>query len=754
MDRLVRVISHDGKATVYTYDENGNRSTAKYANGITITYTYDECNRLKLEKVTDKNQKLISEYRYTTEKGERTKVSEKDSVGKEIETVYKYDECSRLLSESISVKKSGEEDVTDIQYTYDSVGSRISKTVNGLKTEYSYNELNQLIGEKIVGENASDDQSQNSSDNSKTSNVSKDSSSDSNPSKASKDSSSDVDTSYDTVYRYDKNGNLIETVSKDKKCTYTYDLFNRMTGYTDGVVNYTYTYDAEGVRRTKTCYSGDHSTTVMYITDTLTEFSQTLAETDENGQIGTCYTSGFELIGKTDFIYEVNGGSKDKSENESVTNDSTVELSNEPKHEDSYYILDGHSNVRMVLGSSVEVKASYRYSAYGEILEGTADLEDGYYYTGEYMDTETGLYYLRARYMNPATATFTSMDSYAGNIYDPASLHRYLYANANPVKYTDPSGHSPLASLTTAVSQLTVLQTNAIILSMATVSGLMNMAMKTLMCVVDGKGLPSASEYGKAFIEGFYIGSILGMFSMFAAVCMNLTLLEMYLCIGGGTAAKLAIDGAIAAYKGDVKGAVINGLFALFSMAAFSKMYDVYTETTISSGPGNATKVECKPDGTCEQKNNVPSEEVDTVTVSKSGGETASGNVGGSGSDIGNGKQYSVMYEASPGKGKTRSAHRNAANREFYNQMADDSQFKEAMDNYFGYDVMEYMKSGKSCLKNPSPDWIWHHPANNSGVIQLIPKNQHQWSILQPVLHPGKNGKGGFGLFFDEYYER
>ena len=228
--------------------------------------------------------------------------------------------------------------------------------------------------------------------------------------------------------------------------------------------------------------------------------------------------------------------------------------------------------------------------------------------------------------MNPATATFTSMDSYAGNIYDPASLHRYLYANANPVKYTDPSGHSPLASLTTAVSQLTVLQTNAIILSMATVSGLMNMAMKTLMCVVDGKGLPSASEYGKAFIEGFYIGSILGMFSMFAAVCMNLTLLEMYLCIGGGTAAKLAIDGAIAAYKGDVKGAVINGLFALFSMAAFSKMYDVYTETTISSGPGNATKVECKPDGTCEQKNNVPSEEIDTVTVSKSDGETANGN--------------------------------------------------------------------------------------------------------------------------------
>lgn len=106
------------------------------------------------------------------------------------------------------------------------------------------------------------------------------------------------------------------------------------------------------------------------------------------------------------------------------------------------------------------------------------------------------------------------------------------------------------------------------------------------------------------------------------------------------------------------------------------------------------------------------------------------------------------MYEASPGKGKTRSAHRNAANREFYNQMANDSQLKKAMDDYFGYDVMEYMKSGKSGLKNPSPDWVWHHPADNPNAIQLIPKIQHQAPILQPILHPGENGKGGFGLLF------
>lgn len=60
------------------------------------------------------------------------------------------------------------------------------------------------------------------------------------------------------------------------------------------------------------------------------------------------------------------------------------------------------------------------------------------------------------------------------------------------------------------------------------------------------------------------------------------------------------------------------------------------------------------------------------------------------------------------------------------------------------------MKSGKSNLKNPSSNWVWHHSADNPGVIQLIPKNQHQASELQSVLHPGRNGKGGFGIYFGE----
>ena len=60
-------------------------------------------------------------------------------------------------------------------------------------------------------------------------------------------------------------------------------------------------------------------------------------------------------------------------------------------------------------------------------------------YSGEQTDA-SGLQYLRARYYDPANGRFNRLDPFAGNNSDPQSLHKYLYAHANPVMNTDPTG--------------------------------------------------------------------------------------------------------------------------------------------------------------------------------------------------------------------------------------------------------------------------------------------------------------------------
>jgi RHS repeat-associated protein len=69
------------------------------------------------------------------------------------------------------------------------------------------------------------------------------------------------------------------------------------------------------------------------------------------------------------------------------------------------------------------------------------------------MNAETGLQYLRARYYSPDTGRFNRLDPFIGNTQDPQSLHKYLYAHANPVMGADPTGLFTLASVNMANSK-------------------------------------------------------------------------------------------------------------------------------------------------------------------------------------------------------------------------------------------------------------------------------------------------------------
>ncbi|GIG55008.1 RHS repeat-associated core domain-containing protein [Demequina activiva] len=65
-------------------------------------------------------------------------------------------------------------------------------------------------------------------------------------------------------------------------------------------------------------------------------------------------------------------------------------------------------------------------------------------WNGEYADPDTGMVWLRARWYDPASARFITADPWHGDPSVPASLNRYLYANADPVNNTDPTGLSTM----------------------------------------------------------------------------------------------------------------------------------------------------------------------------------------------------------------------------------------------------------------------------------------------------------------------
>jgi len=134
----------------------------------------------------------------------------------------------------------------------------------------------------------------------------------------------------------------------------------------------------------------------------------------------------------------------------------------------SVYHYDGLGSTRLLSNLSGAVTDRYTYTAFGESdTAGTSGNNSGstdnnYLYTGEQRDPNLGFYYLRARYMDPGAGRFVSQDSWMGNSSDPLSLHKYGYANFNPVMGVDPSGMFTLTQMMTATNIQSVLTTTAV----------------------------------------------------------------------------------------------------------------------------------------------------------------------------------------------------------------------------------------------------------------------------------------------------
>lgn len=361
--RIETVTDGEGNVTSYTYDNVGNLETVTYPNGVVTTYGYDSTNLIISIYTVNSDGDVLQDYNYTRDLNGN--IVEADEG---VRTVYyEYDALGRLTKET--VEDSSGTHVTE--YTYDANSNRLSKTVDGVVTTYTYNEINQLVQAGSV------------------------------------------------TYTYDASGNLVaQSDNGVLTASYEYDEKNQLIKVTSAGISgedvYEFEYDAVGNRISQTI----NGVTTNYIADSSTGYSQVLKSTEGSNYVS--YTRGFGLISRYDGT------------------------------ETLYYLSDVTGTVRALVDEDGIVTDTYVFDSFGNLTESTGTTENSYGFQGEEQD-ETGLIYLRARYMDPETGRFMCMDTYGGNLADPVSQNRYLFANSNPVKYRDPSGHTNLTEQLLAI---------------------------------------------------------------------------------------------------------------------------------------------------------------------------------------------------------------------------------------------------------------------------------------------------------------
>ncbi len=101
-----------------------------------------------------------------------------------------------------------------------------------------------------------------------------------------------------------------------------------------------------------------------------------------------------------------------------------------------WYHHDQIGSTRAMTDGSGNVQATYTFDPYGNTASSTGSLANQpFLFDGQYRDPETGMYYLRARYDDPATGQFLTRDPAAATTREP-----YGFVSGNPVNVADPSG--------------------------------------------------------------------------------------------------------------------------------------------------------------------------------------------------------------------------------------------------------------------------------------------------------------------------
>lgn len=398
----------------YAYDANGNLAGTSYINQVTHAYAYNSLNRLTnlaVDRQAGGSGGIatpLQGYTYTLNAaGHRTGISELG--GRTIE--HTFDRLYRLNREMITTEGDDSDTrIGTIAYGYDAVGNHL----------YRYtNDWNYVAGRPLSAFVPSHGRYYNYRD------------------QASGES-------------YDANGNTTVSETKGSSGSPTsandiYSFDNRLIRRTrgDGLV-VDVLYNTDGDRVAKWVKQGSLNLSIhRYLVDrtNLTGYAQVVEERDGSGELVSCHLYGHDLIAFDDWITRVNGFPERLS-----------------TPERRWYQYDGLGSVRGLSNDDGVLVEEYTYEAFGTLIglrqldPATSQLvtqdpnslasltNNRYLFTGEQWDPDLGMYFLRARYLNPNTGRFHTEDTYEGRNDEPLTLHKYLYANSNPVTFIDPTG--------------------------------------------------------------------------------------------------------------------------------------------------------------------------------------------------------------------------------------------------------------------------------------------------------------------------
>ncbi|WP_456446646.1 RHS repeat domain-containing protein, partial [Thiolapillus sp.] len=459
-DRLATKTNPDGSETSYLYDPNGNviQIAVRLVGGAdrTTRYTYDALNRI--DSVIDADG-LITTFTYDAI-GNLTSESYPNGVV----STYTYDARSRLIT--LRHEKMAQL-LASYAYTVDAVGNRVKvEFMDGSYIAYAYDSRRRLIAERkydSTGTLGFEQLYEYDSVGNRTRLI--DTHGNSIP--YFYDSADKLVTAGNVSYGYDANGRLIfrQDAGGDRIYSYTHENELNQVSTENHLVSYG--YDAEGNRIRR---SVDGIATRFLIDEqNPTGLSQSLVDYDDSNTALQEYVYFTHLLEKKDI--------------------SGLRV----------YHHDGQRNVRLLSDENGIITDTYEYDAFGDNFIHTGSTENAYRFAGEYFGDAEQLAFHRARYYDPTTGRFISRDPFEGLLRDPQSLHRYLYANNNPLIYVDPTGKFPSLGEVSVVSTISGGLVSGIISYLGNKRGLALVTDTIIGAAFGAIGGPAGNALGEAF---------------------------------------------------------------------------------------------------------------------------------------------------------------------------------------------------------------------------------------------------------------